>query len=163
MRSRSLCVVVLFASFWVGGCRQPDGPMPVIQGEVSDRLEDITRDLMNAGSGDRQAITDLADDLSVFTEGGGSEEARGLAEGVGNAIAASQLKEGPAQTLANQLWIAVAGRELSERQVQTLQNDVRGLLTSVGATEQNADAVASQIAEVQKAVTIRSRRWYERF
>ena len=162
MSSRVCCVLVLIAMLAGVGCRQPDGPMPEIQGEVSDRLEDITRDLMSAAGGDRQAAADLADDLSVFTERVGNAEARQLAERVAAAIAARKLTEQSAQTLANQLWIAVAGRQLSDRQVETLRNDVKALLVSVGATEQNAEAVAAQVVEVQKVVTTRNRRWYER-
>jgi hypothetical protein len=59
--------------------------------------------------------------------------------------------------------MAAAAREMSERQVESLQNDMQALLISIGATESSAQAVAAQIAEVQKAVTSRQRRWYEVF
>ena len=162
MRFRSYDAWMLCALL-VTGCAQPDGPMPVIQGEVSDRLEDITRDLTRAARGEGQAGVDLAGHLTAFTEPAADEEARRLGERVAAALAGRPLQEGPARTLANQLWIAVAARELSERQVQTLRNDVEALLTSTGANERSAQAAATQVVDVQRVVTLRSRKWYERF
>jgi hypothetical protein len=164
MRRRFVCFVLLVAAAMAaGGCRQADGELPARDGEVPNRLEDIRKDLLSIAGGNREAANDLGDDLSVFAEARGNAAARTLARQVGDAVAASQLNEEAAGRLAEQLWIAVAGRDLSERQVQALQEDVEELLMSAGASQQHADAAGQQIDEVQKAVTARSRRWYERF
>ena len=62
------------------------------------------------------------------------------------------------------LWTAVAARELSERQVDALKDDMRNtLLTSVGVTQPDANLAAGRVGDVQNAVTLRTRRWYERY
>lgn len=162
MRFRLLSMIVVFASLSVTGCRQAEGPLPVAQGEVPNRIGDITRDLMNAAGGDRKASEELGDDLSVFAERRGEAAARVLAQRVCDAVAGSTLMEDTAQRLANFLWLSTAAREISERQGESVQKDVRALLVSVGVTEPLADAVAAQMGELQKAVSARPRRWYER-
>ena len=76
---------------------------------------------------------------------------------------AAQLKEASLPPLLRQVWTAVAARELSERQIATLQADVKTTLTGLNVPEPSAQAIASQIVVVQKAVTDRERRWYEVF
>ncbi len=73
------------------------------------------------------------------------------------------LNDTTAQRLAHSLWTSVAARELSERQVETLQNDVQSQLVAIGVAEPQAQQVAAQVGEVQKAVGNRPRRWYELF
>jgi hypothetical protein len=65
--------------------------------------------------------------------------------------------------LLRQVWTAVVARDLSERQIATLQTDVKTTLTGLSVPEPSAQAIASQIVVVQKAVTDRERRWYEVF
>src|SRR5688500_532332 len=99
LKHRALWVVLLLVST-AAGCRQADGPMPVREGEVPNRLEDIKRDLISAAAGDRDAIGDLGDDLSVFAERQGNEAARQLAQRVGVAVSGSQLTDEAADKLA---------------------------------------------------------------
>jgi hypothetical protein len=44
-----------------------------------------------------------------------------------------------------------------------LKDDMRELLTSIGVSQQDANLAAGWVGNVQKAVTQRSRRWYERY
>lgn len=73
------------------------------------------------------------------------------------------MTEQAAQRLTHNLWLSVAARDISERQVESLQNDTQSLLVSVGVAEVRAQEVATQVGEVQRAVTDRPRRWYELF
>jgi hypothetical protein len=61
------------------------------------------------------------------------------------------------------MWTAVAARDLSERQMDALKDDVRNTLLAVGVTQPDANLAAGRVGEVQKAVTLRTRRWYERY
>ena len=67
------------------------------------------------------------------------------------------------ERVVRQLWLVVAGRQLSDKQIERVQEDLHSAMLSVKATEQHAQAVASQAVEVQRRVTDRSRRWYELF
>jgi hypothetical protein len=40
---------------------------------------------------------------------------------------------------------------------------MRNVLTSVGLTQTDANLVAGRVGDVQKAVTQRTRHWYERY
>jgi hypothetical protein len=65
--------------------------------------------------------------------------------------------------LTTLLWMTVAAREFSERQVDKLKDDMRELLMSIGVSQLDANLVAGWVGNVQKAVTLRNRRWYERY
>jgi hypothetical protein len=78
-------------------------------------------------------------------------------------VSGLELPEQSAERLAHSLWTSIAAQELSERQIESLQTDMRLLLVSVGVTEASAEQVASQVGEVQQAVSARPRRWYEVF
>ena len=148
----------------LAGCRQADGPMPTAEGDVPNRLEDISRDLLSVSRGDAQAPKDLADDLRVFVA---EEAARPavdeLARRTSEVVAGKTLNDQSAQQLAHHLWTATAGTEMSGRQVEALQNDLHAVLVSLGVPEDNATTVASQVSEVNARVTSRPRRWYEFF
>jgi hypothetical protein len=164
MRSRLLLVLCLGTALLLAACRQPDGPLPSADVQVSNRLGDIGRDLMNIAGGDQSGANDLADDLQVFADDArGESAARELATRTGAALKGKPLSDEQSQQLANQLWVAVGGRQLSERQVESLRNDTKALLVTLGATEASATEVATQIGEVQQVVATRKRRWYERF
>ena len=156
--------LIVIASLAIAGCRQADGPMPSPEGEVPNRLVDISRDLMSVSRGDTQARQDLAEDLRVFV---GRQEAvpaaDELARRTSEVVDGKTLNDQNAERLAHHLWTAAAAREMSQRQVESLQNDLHALLVSVGVPEDNALNVASQAGEVQKLVTTRGRRWYEFF
>jgi hypothetical protein len=150
----------------LAGCRQPDGTMPPETGEVPNRLVDISRDLQSAASGDSQAAQELGDDLAVFVGAPGAKgeaETRELSRRVTSAIAGKTLSGDASERLARQLWHVVAANDLSARQVEKLQEDLKGTMTEVGVAEERAQAVATQVEEVQKGVTEREKRWYELF
>jgi hypothetical protein len=165
MTSRvSLPVFMLVVSLAVAGCRQVDGPLPAAEGEVPNRIVDISRDLVNVSRGDEQARKDLADDLRVFVDKREAVPASDeLARRTSEVVAGRTLDDENAERLARHLWTATAGREMSERQVESLQNELHALLVSMGVPEDNALNVASQAGEVQRLVTSRERRWYEFF
>jgi hypothetical protein len=156
--------LIVVVSLGIAGCRQADGQMPVAEGEVPNRLVDISRDLMSASRGDTQARQDLADDLRVFVN---TKEAipaaNELARRTATVVDGKTLDDQNAERLAHHLWTAAAARDMSERQLESLQNDLHALLVSVGVPEDNALTVASQAGEVQRQVTTRERRWYEFF
>ena len=156
--------LILVVSLGAAGCRQADGPMPVPEGEVPNRLVDISRDLMSVSRGDTQARKDLADDLRVFVSRKEAVPAADeLARRTSAVVDGRTLDDQNAERLAHHLWTAAAAREMSQRQVESLQNDLHALLVSFGVPEDNAVNVASQAGEVQKLVTSRERRWYEFF
>jgi len=64
--------------------------------------------------------------------------------------------------VAHTAWVAVAARQLSEQQVESLKNEMKSELMALGVNDQQAQSVADQVGVVQKAVTARQRRWYER-
>jgi hypothetical protein len=165
--TRSIAISVSVALLVVAaGCRQPDGAMPPETGEVPNRLVDIGRDLQSAASGDSQAGADLGDDLAVFVGQPGEKgdaETRELSRRVAAAIAGKPLPGDASERLARQLWHAVAASDLSARQVEKLQEDLKETMTGLGVAEPQAQAVVTQVAEVQKAVTDRTARWYELF
>jgi hypothetical protein len=65
--------------------------------------------------------------------------------------------------IVNLLWTSVAARELSERQVDALKDDMRNTLLAVGVTQPDANLAAGRVGVVQNVVTLRTRRWYERY
>jgi hypothetical protein len=164
MTSFSRYVFIAAAVISLAGCRQPDGPLPASDDEVQNRLGDMTRDLLNVAARQPDAGNEFAEDLTVFARSPEGEEAsRAFARRVVDVIPGSRLNDQSAQRLAHSCWMAVAGRELSQRQVEGVQNDIEGLLSSIGVPEEPAHAVAEQVSEVQRVVTIRPRRWYELF
>ena len=149
----------------VAGCRQPDGPPPRAEGDVPNRVGDLGRDLQNVAGGDKQAPQDLRDDLVVFVDNKPERLApvEELSRRTSDAVVGKKLGDQQAQQLAQQLWTAVAARQMSDKQVQNLQKDVQATLTAVGVPDDRTQRVVAQVADVQKAVSERKRRWYEWF
>jgi len=166
MSFRLLAVLSVTVSL-AAGCRMADGPMPMPNGEDQNRLDDLRRDVGNFVAGHPEAKQDFTDDLMVFVKPGTKPEAppaiKQLAGLIADAAVAAQLKEAALPPLLKQVWTAVAARELSEKQVTALQADVKTTLTGLGVPEPTAQSVSNQIGTVQKAVTDRTRRWYEVF
>jgi len=167
MSSRAFASLCLAAAIVSSGCRMADGPLPTPSGDVSNRLDDLRRDLGDVVAGHPDARKDFSDDLLVFVDAKRKPDAvpaiRDLANQVADAAAGVQLKEASMPPLLRQVWIAVAAQELSEKQVTQLQADVKLSLTGLNVSDAKAQAIANQVGTVQKAVTYRNRRWYEVF
>jgi len=156
--------LVLALAVSAGGCKQGDGVMPAKTGDVPNRLSDLKRDLEAVVAGDQTAVDDLADDLSVFTEEpDGHTAIRALSNTVGSMLVKRMLTDEAMTRIVSTMWTAAAGRELSERQVDALKDEMRSVLTTVGVSQADANLAAGRIGDVQSAVTVRERRWYERY
>jgi hypothetical protein len=160
----TVCALVVMAAVVTGACKQGDGPLPAKSGDVPNRLGDLKRDLAAVVSGDQRAVDDFSDDLRVFTEEPeGQAMTKAMAMSVSGMLVSRPLNDEAQTKIVNLLWTAVAARELSERQVDALKDDVRNTLLSVGVTQPDANLAAGRVGEVQKAVTQRTRRWFERY
>jgi len=159
-----LNVLALISAIVLAGCRQSDGEMPLRTAEVEQRLEDLGRDIDNVAGGNPDGPVELTDDLVVFTEDPDAISAvRALSNVVCPLLVKRSLDADTRSRLATLLWTTVAARELSERQIDRLKDDMRDLLMSIGVAHADANLAAGWVDNVQKAVTLRSRRWYERY
>jgi hypothetical protein len=147
------------------GCRQPDGPVPTPNENAQDDLHDISRDLTYiANASDPAAPNDLAYDLRKYaTRDEAVPVVEELSRRTAGVLANKKLPEQTAQRLAHTLWLSISATEISERQIEGLQNDTQSMLVSIGVADAEAEQVAAQVGEVQRAVTRRQRRWYEWF
>jgi hypothetical protein len=160
---RALCVAAVTLLGTVA-CRQPDGTLPQETAEASNRLHDLQRDLLSVAAGEADGPKDFADDLAVFAdEPEGVAAARTLAGSVSVVVLKRTLSEASLKQLSTVLWKTVASRQLSERQVDAIKDDMRGTLVAMGVSQAEANAVADRVGLTQKAVTQRTRRWYERY
>jgi hypothetical protein len=159
-----LSALVLVAALGAGGCKQGDGPLPAKANDVPNRLTDLQRDLAAVVGGEQQAIQDLTDDLLVFTdEPEGQMATKALATTVCSMLLKRAVNDETQAKIVNLMWTAVAARELSERQVDGLKDEMRNTLLSVGVTQPDANLAAGRVGDLQNAVTLRTRRWYERY
>jgi len=159
-----LSALVVVASLGAGGCKQGDGPVPAKINDVPNRLGDLQRDLAAVVGGEQHAIQDLTDDLLVFTdEPQGKDATKALAMTVSSVLVKRSVNDETQAKIVNLLWTSVAARELSERQVDALKDDMRNTLLAVGVTQPDANLAAGRVGDVQNAVTLRTRRWYERY
>ena len=159
-----LFALVLVAALGAGGCKQGDGSLPAKTNDVPNRLGDLQRDLAAVVGGEQGAIQDLTDDLLVFTdEPEGQTATKALAMTVCSMLVKRPVNDEMQAKIVSLLWTSVAARELSERQVDGLKDDVRNTLLAVGVTQPDANLAAGRVGDVQKAVTLRTRRWYERY
>jgi len=155
---------MLVLAMSLAGCRQADGPMPEATESVANELGDISRDLQNVAYQSPSGAQDLSDDISHYAQGtnGGEAAAQELARRLSQALAGKMFKVAQAMPVAHTAWVAVAARQLSEQQIENLKNEMKSELLALGVNEQQAQSTADQVAVVQKAVTARQRRWYER-
>jgi hypothetical protein len=159
-----LSALLLIAALGAVACKQGDGPMPAKIKDVPNRLEDLHRDLSAVVGGEQQAVQDLADDLLVFTEEpDGQTATKALATTVCSMLVNRKVNDETQKKIVDLLWTSVAARELSERQVDALKDDMRNTLLSAGVTQPDANLAAGRVGDVQNAVTLRTRRWYERY
>src|SRR5262245_29384240 len=154
MRRRIVHALVLLTALSVGACRQGDGELPAKTADVPNRINDLKRDLESVVAGDTQAVQDLADDLIVFTEEpGGITATRALTTTVSPLLVKRQMNDEAMTHMATLLWTTVAARQLSERQVDALKDDMRGLLSSLGVSQLDANLAAGRVGDVQQAVS----------
>ncbi len=159
-----LSALVLIAALGAGGCKQGDGPLPAKTDDVPNRLEDLQRDLAAVVGGEQQAIQDLSDDLLVFTdEPEGRKATKALAMTVSTMLIKRPVNDETQAKIVSLLWTSVAARELGERQVDGLKDDLPNTLLGVGVTQPDANLAAGRVGDVQNAVSLRTRRWYERY
>ena len=163
MKSAARWSVVLAVLLTLNSCRQPDAVVPEPRDDDPDRIEDIAADLRNVARGDTDGPRDLADDLGLFVQERPAAQpaVSELATRLTAAVSGTSLDDPTAAQLARHLWTAVTIRDLSGRQVETLQQDVRTTLAAAGVPEERAAPVADQVAEVQRTVNERPRRWYQ--
>jgi hypothetical protein len=159
-----LSALVLVTALGAVACKQGDGQLPAKTNEVPNRLGDLKRDLEAIIGGEQQAVQDLADDLLVFTdEPEGRNATKALAVTVSSMLVNRKINEETQTKVVDLMWTAVAARELSERQVDALKDDMRNTLLAAGVTQPDANLAAGRVGDVQNAVTLRTRRWYERY
>ena len=138
--------------------------MPEATESVANELGDISRDLQNVAYQSPSGAQDLSEDISHYAQGtnGGEAAAQELARRLGQALSGKMFKLAQAMPVAHTAWVAVAARQLSERQIENLESEMKSELMALGVDEQQAQSVADQVGVVQRAVTARHRRWYER-
>src|SRR5262245_26770012 len=159
-----LSALVLVAALGAAGCKQGDGSLPAKNADVPNRLGDLQRDLAAVVGGEQQAIQDLTDDLLVFTdEPEGQKATKAFANTVCTMLVKRPVNDETQAKIVDLMWTTVAARELSERQVDGLKDDLRNTLLAVGVTQPDANLAAGRVGDVQNAVTLRTRRWYERY
>jgi hypothetical protein len=163
MRSPLLCSLLSVVLLALVGCRQADAPIPAPQGDDPNRIADLSRDLMNVARGDPNGPQEFTDDLALFVARNPAAQpaVAQLATRTIAAVRGANLPEPAARELANQLWMTTRVVELSDTQIADLGKKVETTLTTAGIPAGRATPVAAQVAEVQKVVRTRQRRWYE--
>ncbi|HKE83502.1 MAG TPA: hypothetical protein VKB50_07110 [Vicinamibacterales bacterium] len=138
--------------------------MPKQSGDVPKRLMDIGIDIERVAAGSKESVVELTDDLTSFAEGPEVTTAvRGLSSTLCPMLVNRSIDADTRSRLTTLLWTTVVAHEFSERQIDGLKDDMRGLLISVGVSQPDANLAAGWVGNVQKAVAVRSRRWYERY
>jgi hypothetical protein len=166
MTIRVYYTLILIGSLVLVGCRQADGPLPLATEEASNRVTDISRDLLAVAAGSESAVADLVDDLIVFAFDENDETvtaSTGLARSLVEALQGTQLSEEQSAQLAYNVWLVMVATEFSQNQMIQIRDELLADLLAVGAIMENTEAVAVQVNEVQQHVSTRSRRWYEVF
>jgi hypothetical protein len=145
------------------GCRQPDGAIPAPQGEQTNRIDDISRDLQNLANKDANAPAELLDDLT-YLEPVPRPPARlkELADSLAAALGGATLPDAEARQVATLVFQLVAARDMSESQIEQTAMELRELLVKVGAMPQPADRVAAAGSALAGEVTQNKKRWYHR-
>ncbi len=164
MTRQLMATGLLAAALGASACTQPDGPIPTPDADTMGEIGDVGRDIRAVAGKDLQAPKDLVDDLVRFSPNDEGEPPAGeLGRRLADVLPGRTLNDQEAEALARKIWEGTTGRELSGNQVETLQNDIRSMLMATGVPQSDADSVAAQLAEVQKVITQRQKRWYEFF
>ncbi len=164
MKSTVTPAFIVIVALALSGCRQADGTIPKPDATTEGELEDVRHDLQNVARRDPAGPGDLENDLVKYARRRSEVPAvTELVRRTSTVLPGRNLTEPTAIRMAHSLWTAIAAREISERQVEGLQNEVQSIFVSIGVAEQQAQQIAAQVGEVQKAVTQKPRRWYELF
>jgi hypothetical protein len=158
---RAMAAAVLLMA--IAGCRQPEGPMPVPNGDQPDRIHDISRDLQNLAGKDANAPAELLDDLTNLDPlPRPAARLKELATALGDSVGGTMLPDAEAEKIANLLFVAICNRDLSLRQIAEVGQDLRTVLVTIGAKAEAADRTAAAATTLANEVTRNKKRWYQR-
>ena len=137
--------------------------MPVPRGDQPNRVDDISRDLMNVARKDASAPAELLDDLTNL-EGRPrpAERVKALAQSLSDAVTGRNLPEAEAKRIANLVFVAVAAGDLNADQIEKVGTDLRDTLVKLGATPDVADRASGAAIAMASDVTTNKKRWYQR-
>ena len=144
------------------GCRQPDGPIPTRTADEQNEVGDVSRDILALAGGDASAAEDLAQDLATLgPHETGRAAAPDMARRLQAALRGRSVSEQQAMRLADQMYLTFGADKLSGRQVTEIQQNVRALLTEVGAPAETIEPAVEQVATAQALVNTAPRRWWQ--
>ena len=153
---------VLILILGLAGCRQPDGPIAPPTDEQVNQIGDIARDLQNVAAARPAAVGELNDDLYNL---GDPEPPRHLVDRLSEtleaALAGKALSDAAARQIAEALFVVHRVRQLSARQIEQVETELQLALLAAGADEDQARAAAAAAGELQAAMTVNRRRWYQ--
>lgn len=163
MRSTARAAAALMIVLAAAGCRQPDGVVPAPQGDQTNRIEDISRDLQNVANRDANAPAELLDDLTYLEPvPRPPAQLKEFADSLAVALGGAKLPDPEARQMATLVFQLVAARDMSEAQIEQVATDLRELLVKVGAMPQPADRAAAAGSALAGEVTQNQKRWYHR-
>lgn len=163
MRSTARAAAALMIVLAAAGCRQPDGAVPAPQGDQTNRIEDISRDLQNVANRDANAPAELLDDLTYLEPvPRPPAQLKEFADSLAAALGGAKLPDPEARQMATLVFQLVAARDMSEAQIEQVATDLRELLVKVGAMPQPADRAAAAGSALAGEVTQNQKRWYHR-
>src|ERR1044072_3684761 len=121
----SMEAVLCLAVGAVTGCRQPDGQIPVKEGEQINKTQDISRDLQNVAGKAAGAAGDLHDDLSTMNS---TPPPRNLSQDIttalDGALAGKKLPDDEAKKLADTLFVVITARDLNRKQIEQINTEL---------------------------------------
>jgi hypothetical protein len=154
------CAVLLLT---LAGCRQPEGALPAPEGEQTNRIDDISRDLQNIANNDGNAPAELLDDLTYLQSAPPPPaQLKALADALAGALRGADLSDEDAKRLAMLIFQMVAASELNQAQIAQIGSDLRAALVKAGATPEAADRVSAAGSALAGEVTENKKRWYHR-
>lgn len=156
-------VTVVACALLLAACRQPEGTIPVPKGDQPNRVDDISRDLMNVARKDANAPSELLDDLTNLEAAPRPpERIKALAQSLVDAVTGRTLPDAEAKRVANLVFVAVAAGDLNAAQIEKVGTDLRDTLVKVGAPTDAADRVSGAAVALASEATANKKRWYQR-
>lgn len=153
---------VLIVVLGLAGCRQPDGEMGSPTDEQVNQIGDIARDLRNVAAARPEAARELNDDLYNLGDPAPPRHlVDRLSETLETAVAGRTPSDAATQQIAEVLFVVHRVRQLSERQIEQVGTELQEALLAAGADEDQARAAAAAARELQAAMTVNRRRWYQ--